>query len=193
MDATAQLAAVALAYLALYTAYSKAKRTLRLGVLADVFLVRRGARHAIDELNKVAALAGLTALALAAARRSSELAWASALVLGAHAVCSLALHYDTPHIPALSGWLQAVRVGLRGGGKQRVALARVAAAVAGASSLVLVLVYGVGSAAVVGGSVVLGAVHFVLMEVDFRGRLAVRPAGYLALVAAAWAVWRVVA
>lgn len=67
MNATAVGTAVAVvaANLVLYTAYDKARRRLVVGQLWEVLLVRHSVDKTLVELNKVAALTGLTLLALA--------------------------------------------------------------------------------------------------------------------------------
>eukprot|EP00122_Pirum_gemmata_P008769 Pgem_evm1s8090 len=50
--------------LALYTAYSKSTKKVNAGSLLDVLLFRKGVDFTLVELNKIAALGGLTLLSI---------------------------------------------------------------------------------------------------------------------------------
>jgi len=97
-----------LSYICLYTAYSKANKTLEFGLLQDVFLLRKGLDHTLVELNKAISLAGLTLLCIAflpgleASRY--ELLWSAMLQLWVHSVYSTYKYYGDKNIPALSTW-----------------------------------------------------------------------------------------
>lgn len=170
-------------FLATYTSFCKSTRTLRPDpLLLDVLLARRGAKHSARELNKVAGLAALTWLALLSSERGGD-GWGPArdmtMLMLVHAALSAYLHYGSEKMPSQDRWRTVVGRG------SFVARARLAAWACGAAVVACVLLLA-WSARARTAALLLGAAHFVLMEVDAgRSMRAVRPAAFVPLALAA--------
>jgi hypothetical protein len=178
---------LAAAYLSLYSAYDKASRSLRLGTLLDVLLVRKGADHSLVQGNKVLALSGLTALGVAlwpGAERvvssPESLLRESLCVLAVHSAYSLYKYYGTGNIPALSAWRSADFSSSKG----KLEVARKVSNVSGvlAQDVLIAMCAGWCATDGVRGACLLslGVLHFYTMEIDFKAVLQVRPFAYLA-------------
>ena len=163
-------------YFVLYSGFDKASRSFKIGPkLADIFLVRKSWAFTIDEINKVLGLAGLTLLGgemlqtvvCPPSNASRRFLWPAA-ILAAHGTYS-GLKYQNK-------WF----------GKKAPAMLLGASALA---ALLLPFAPNPSVRAFATDSKVwlplVGAVsvaHFVWMELDTKGNLAIRPYGFLALV-----------
>jgi len=150
-------------YFLLYTAYNKKTKSLEWGKL------RRGL-ISLDEINKVLALAGLTLMPFFFVFATSELA--------VHGLYSTFRHYDTKYIPGISKWTTIIKKGKF----ERIRILSIALSYA-AIAISVFSVFSPGQAALPLVGVALGTAHFYTMEIDFRWKLQVRPAGLLAFAA----------
>ena len=103
-------AAVTVAYLLLYTMYSKKEKTLVLANLVEVLTFSKSVDHSLVELNKAISLSGLTTLCMPFwPGMSSQLRWdllfVSMSMLWAHSCYSMFKYYgEKGNIPALETW-----------------------------------------------------------------------------------------
>mmetsp|Transcript_18417 Transcript_18417/g.58734 ORF Transcript_18417/g.58734 Transcript_18417/m.58734 type:complete len:214 (-) Transcript_18417:137-778(-) len=187
------------AYLALYTAYDKATKSLGAGGLLDVLLFRKGADHTLVQVNKVISLTGLTTLSVAllpgaaqVVQSPAELLTQSGGLLAAHSLYSLFKYYGSPNIPYLSTFPQILADFRSEKSKDQVAFARRVSLLAGSAALTLVTCFELGtlplSAMLAKDTLLLGVLHFYMMEIDYKKQLQVRPFGYLAFAAPAMAI-----
>lgn len=190
MSALLVYAAVLGSLLAFYTGYSKKTKALDLNQVLDVVLVRGGLDATLVQLNKIVSLAGLTLLgalflpgvdALAA---PEELLSYTLWSLWLHAAYSVYKYYNGPNIPALSTWPRVVSEARSNSPKARVsAQKKLSIVLAGGAQLILLGWFtGHVGFEVASGTLAaaLGLLHFVLMELDFKGNLPVRPWGHIA-------------
>eukprot|EP01002_Notosolenus_urceolatus_P010429 NODE_373_length_2155_cov_122.856600_g298_i0.p2 GENE.NODE_373_length_2155_cov_122.856600_g298_i0~~NODE_373_length_2155_cov_122.856600_g298_i0.p2 ORF type:complete len:238 (-),score=49.45 NODE_373_length_2155_cov_122.856600_g298_i0:1314-2027(-) len=183
------------AYLVLYTGWSKAKGAFSLDALLDVVLVRQGAGHTMDQLNKVLGLAGITSLGLAsipgAIDRPLELRKIAAGLLVPHACFSLWRYWGTK----IPGWLNwnPIKDATSKDANKNVAWKRRFATVQGAEALLLLLLSVTTgfwdrklpnflTPAWVLYGLIVALSHFYFIEVDAKWKLPVRPAGYAGFV-----------
>jgi hypothetical protein len=108
LNAILVTAAVLASYLAFYTAYSKANKTLELQLLIDVFTLAKGLDHTLVELNKAISLAGITTLSMAFLPGfegfKNDLLLSAMVTLWTHSIYSIWKFYGSNNIPALSEW-----------------------------------------------------------------------------------------
>lgn len=179
------------AYLGLYTAYNKNEKKLKLDDVVDVLAVRKGADHSAVQWNKVISLAGLTTLGISLSpvamdfvENPYELMYISAGMLSVHSMYSVYKYYGTPNIPEVKSFASILDDAKSDLPKDQVALKRKISVLCGmASSLIvnawLFEYYPMTTPSII-SALGLSTMHFYLMEVDFKGALAVRPFGYLA-------------
>lgn len=182
------------AYLGLYTAYSKQTKTLVPGDLLDVLLVRKSVDHTLVQMNKVISLAGITTLAVSLAPGAEqvvtdthELLQVSMGMLTVHSCYSTFKYYGSPNIPVLSSFPSMIGDFLSDdakvvlSGKKKASILFGLAATAALDSTLLG--YLDASQWVSVGALSASFLHFYLMEQDFKGKLQVRPFGYLGFIA----------
>lgn len=180
------------AYLVLYTAYDKLKKTLIAENLFQVLFFTKGAQHSFDQLNKVISLAALTNLAFAVTPgfeylvdNCGDLITTSTLLLGLHSMYSLYRYYGTNNIPVLSSF-KTVQQDFEKKKTYMDGIRKVSILFGVASTLIIELWlfdYLSINAVTILSALLLGLLHFYYMEVDFKMNLNVRPFGYLAFVA----------
>ncbi len=180
VDPYALSAGITLSYIALYTAFDKASKTLKLDLLKDFFFFRRGTEWTLKETNKVISLSGLTSLALAFAPEfkhiNKELLYASAGLLWTHSVYSFYSFYD---LSLTKVWNDK--------------LLKPLSVLLGALGHVLLnySFFGqVNDTALAIGTTVLSMAHFWTMEVDYKYKLQVRPYAYLPFPLAGYTIYR---
>ena len=191
MDASAALttSAVVAAYLLLYTAYDKASRTLSVPLLLDTLLVRRNLTHTLLELNKAISLAGLTVLALAYLpsfeAQSGPLKLQALALLMAHSSISFNKLYGSKLWPSIS---KLPKVFSKGESMTALKFLSLTLGSSAQTSLILGLLGYVTPKTAALAAVSLGTAHFYTMEIDYKGKLQVRPFAYLALLVPAAAI-----
>lgn len=176
-------------YFLLYSGYDKTTKSMRIKQnLGDIFLVRKGITHTLDQVNKVLGLAGLSLLAESsfwhvsgradARPLASGLATSSLVLLEVHAAYSAwryTSRFTSPAKKAAATWLgvSALSVTLVRNGYG----VRLAERVPGVGRIVAA--NGAAAAAIGLG---LASAHFYTMELDSKNVLQVRPFGKAALV-----------
>lgn len=173
-------AGITLSYIAFYTAYDKASKTLKLELLKDFFLLRRGTNWTLKEANKAISLSGLTSLLLAFLPEfrhiKKDLLYASAGLLWTHSVYSF---YDFYGFSLKKVWNDK--------------LLKPLSVVFGAAGH-LILSYSflgeINDTALAVTTTALSMAHFWTMEVDYKYDLQVRPFAYLPFPLAAYTIYR---
>ncbi|GBG32064.1 Hypothetical Protein FCC1311_082892 [Hondaea fermentalgiana] len=179
------------AYLGLYTAYSKTEKKLKSDGLLDVVAVRKSADHSAVEMNKVLALAGLTTLgvslspyAIDVVDTPYDLTVASTVMLSVHSMYSVYKYYGSPNIPEASSFLNIVEDAKSESSSGQVAFKRKVSVLTGMAAAGILDAWLLGFMPMSYGSAIsaltLGTLHFYFMEVTYNGSLAVRPFGFLA-------------
>mmetsp|Transcript_6510 Transcript_6510/g.7966 ORF Transcript_6510/g.7966 Transcript_6510/m.7966 type:complete len:226 (+) Transcript_6510:48-725(+) len=182
-----------------YTSYSKQKKTIDLALLGDVFLCRVSMDHTLVELNKVFSLVGVSMfilgmLALACWKQQTGLRFLVQAVafLWIHSLYSLVRFYGTSHIPRISTFPKMFSEMFKKA-KSKVVAAKKVSIILGSLAQMITIFWILegkdgfyryfklplsffGSGMLVA---TLGIGHFYLMEIDYKGRLAVRPFGML--------------
>lgn len=197
------------AYLAMYTAYCKKMKMLRIELFLDVLLFRQGLEHTLKEVNKVVSLAALTALLpsalLASCSDGPSRDWSYQMLiyclalLAMHSTYSSVKYYGSKNIPYLSTWSSsnsaanpaACLVGFftktsqefSGSAKSSVVAARKVSTLCGIFGLVFLLALAAAStiapAALAVAASALSVGHFYLMEIDYKWVVKARPFGKL--------------
>lgn len=180
-----------------YTAYNKTSQKLNASMLADVFLLRRGLAHSLDELNKVLGLVGLSLIAWAFMSAEKENPdrdlWHALLVVVAHTTYSLFRYYGVDaQVPYLSTWPLVVSQLSSNSSAVRLHGFRKVATIMASLALSLLIAWWLPAfsahfsfaksplrSLVFGYAIVAAALlHFVMMELDFKLVLRVRPFAY---------------
>lgn len=204
--------AVFVSYLLFYTAYSKQDKNLQVGLLVKVVTCRDGLDASLVELNKAISLAGLTVLAFAfilppwlnsEASEGASLAlqkkmcWHAFVMLELHACYSSIKFYGSKHIPDLSDWKRSSFASDMRQKKTFMTGVKKLSIILGAAGQIALIV---GCFELMHNfmrltfflSVALGTAHFYSMEIDFKGKLQVRPFAFLPFPLAAIALFKLV-
>lgn len=171
---------ITLSYLAFYTAFDKASKTLKPDLLKDFFFFRRGTDWTLKEANKAISLSGLTSLLLAFTPEFShikkDLLYASAGLLWTHSVYSFYAFYD---FSIKKVWNDK--------------LLKPLSVLFGAAGHVI-LSYSffgeINDSVLALTTTALSMAHFWTMEVDYKYKLQVRPFAYLPFPISAYAIYR---
>jgi len=181
------------AYLGLYTSYSKVEKKLRLEKLTDVLVARQGFDAAAVEWNKVLSLAGLTNLGLSfmpgieqvVSDSRSLMRISTAMLLG-HSIYSIFKYYGSPNIPTVSSYVDLGQEIKSDRARDIVAVKRKISVLCGLAGQVVIEGIALDlislSPLPIVSALGFGVAHFYFMEVDYKGAMAVRPFGYVAFV-----------
>ena len=176
-------------YFIFYTGYDKKTKSLNSNQLFEVLLCRKSFNDTIVEVNKVLALAGLTLAALSVFVLDMNLLMFATIELVIHGAYSSYQFYGSNNIPKFSDWsLRKTRKELSSkSAKQRLLATRKFSIISSVMCSIILEAWFLGyvdmSPAVSLMFLSLGVAHFYSMEVDFRGKLHVRPFGFLAFIA----------
>jgi len=163
----------------LYTAYDKATKKLTIKNLTDLVTVNRGWDWTLVEINKAISLSGLTVMMMSFmpqfVEQSKEMLFQSMSLLWAHSTYSFYKFYGlSPTNVAKDKMMKKVSVTL--GSLGQLALS------AGYWGYI-------SWEALMGSATVLGVSHFYTMELDYKGRLQVRPYAYLPFPLSGWIMY----
>jgi hypothetical protein len=169
LDALPLSAAVTFSYLALYTGYNKATKSLDIKNIIDLVTLGRGLDWTLVELNKAISLSGMTTMLMsflpAFEAQSRGLLWSSMTMLWTHAVYSGYKFYGYK-LKALLSDKMIKKVSIFFG-------------VAGQLALSAGFWGYIDKATLIYAASVLSVCHFWTMEVDYKYVLQVRPYAYL--------------
>eukprot|EP00043_Microstomoeca_roanoka_P022608 m.256749 g.256749 ORF g.256749 m.256749 type:complete len:195 (+) comp22510_c0_seq1:254-838(+) len=163
-------AAVTLAYFAFYTAYDKGTKKLTWKNIQCLFTQEKGVSWTLVEINKVLSLAGLTLMLLSflphlGKALSHELHWTAIVMLWPHSVYSCYKFYGFQ-------WRRFVQEKKYKQVSVVLGLAAQLVLSAGYLSFINYFVF-------VASAIALSLGHFYTMEMDYKGRIQVRPFAYL--------------
>eukprot|EP01033_Poteriospumella_lacustris_P010634 gene10634-7566_t len=173
-------AGITLSYIAFYTAYDKASKSLNGELLKDFFFVRRGYDWTLKEANKVISLSGLTSLLLAFTPEfhhvQKDLLYASMGLLWTHSIYSFYSFYD---FSLKKVWNDKL-------------LKPLSVALGAAGHLLLSYSFfgKIDDAVLAVSTTALSIAHFWTMEVDYKYKLQVRPFAYLPFPLSIYAIYR---
>ena len=171
-DAFILTTAVAIAYIAFYTAYDKTSKTLKSSQLLDFFLLRRGLDWTLVEINKALSLTAITTLLLSFSQYFIEirknLLYISIVLLIIHAVYSSYKFYDFQLMKLLKD--------------KNIKKLSIVLGSLGQYIVMLGYLEMIPFKALLFLGTILSLGHFWTMEVDFKYVLQVRPFAYLPFV-----------
>jgi hypothetical protein len=178
LDTLTLSAAVTCSYIAFYTGYSKATKSLDVLNIVDLVTLRRGLDWTLVELNKAISLSGMTTMLMsflpAFKNQSRGLLWSSMTMLWTHSVYSAYKFYGYKLKNLLSD--------------KAIKKASIAFGVAGQLALSAGFWGYISESALIYSASVLSVCHFWTMEVDYKYVLQVRPYAYLPFPLAAAAI-----
>lgn len=207
------------ANLVLYSAFSKVTKSLQFSLLTDILFVRNSWDHTFVELNKIVALTAITLLSVGAASglASQIAAWlplgidaahltqealvAACWCVWLHALYSAYKYYGQQNIPYITEWPQLVAEWKSESAKTRLIAIRKLSNLMGVISSAMLSAWFVGylsldtqtSPCTCFFLVLTSLLHFYLMEINYKWILAVRPFGFVGLLAAVTACISIVA
>ena len=175
-------------YLVFYTGFDKKTKSLNFSQLLDVLGFRRSVEFTIKETNKVLALAGLTLIAYSVISTDRFMLLIAAIELIIHGLYSSYAFYGSNNIPKISDWTiskTAKEISSRNAKERLLSKRKLSILCSLISSIILetwLLGYLDWTPLVINTFLSLSVIHFYTMEIDFRGKLHVRPFGFLAFV-----------
>jgi hypothetical protein len=183
-----------LAYLCFYTAYDKQKKKIVPNNLLKVVLFENGVDGTLVEYNKAISLSGLTLLCFAfiiprtfevknPAHYQNTLYFHAEVMLAIHSFYSVFKYYGSKNIPKLNEWKVPFWTDLKQKKSQMEGIKKLSIILGDVSQLMLFFGYNSffsinrNFALVV--AIVVGTMHFYLMEIDYKFALQVRPFAFL--------------
>lgn len=158
-------------YLLFYTMYDKKTKELELSSLTDVLIFQKGIDHTLVEINKAISLSGLSVLCLAFLpifqKEMYNLLLSGMIQLCIHTVYSTYKYYGGKNLPYLSTFIY-----IKDQWTKKMSI------IFGLMAHIVLLIgfmgyYGLALSSLL--AIVLGMLHFYLMEIDYKFILRVRP------------------
>ena len=182
------IAFVHIMYLVFYTGFDKKTKSLNWSQLLDVLAFRRSVEFTVKETNKVLALAGLTCIAYSVISVDRFMLLIAAIELIIHGLYSSYAFYGSNNIPPISDWsISKTRQEITSvSKKERLLSTRKLSIICSVISSIILETWLLGyvdwTPLVINSFLSLSVIHFYTMEIDFRGKLHVRPFGFLAFI-----------
>ena len=169
-------------YLWLYTGYSKQDQRYDTALIREVLMLEKGLHHTVLELNKIIALAGLTALLCAFFAHAEDFVSHAQWLLLLHAALSTWKYYGDTKFPIITSFGSALDEWRSKKSKDNAVAVKKASIVLAVFGQIILAAGHLGYMSLTGASFALlslgfGFAHFWTMEVDFKYKLGVRPAG----------------
>ena len=176
-------------YLWLYTGYSKQDQRYDTALIREVLTLEKGLHHTVLELNKIIALAGLTALLCAFFAHADAFVSHAQYLLLLHAALSTWKYYGDTKFPEISSFGSALAEWRSTKSKDNAVAVKKASVVLAFLGQIVLAAGHWGYISLTGAAFALlvlgfGFAHFWTMEVDFKYKLGVRPAGLFPFVLA---------